>query len=97
MSNHTSRLRSADSLEFLADVSRGHGAVIALDAVTGEQKWKFGMTDVTSSGILTTASDLLFTGAREGYFQALDPRTGSASGRRVSAGRSSTARSPTRW
>ena len=54
----------------------GHGAVIALDALTGEPAWKFDMTDVTSSGILTTASDLLFTGAREGYFQALDARTG---------------------
>ena len=54
----------------------GHGAVIALDGLTGEQKWKFDMTDVTSSGILTTASDLLFTGSREGYFQALDARTG---------------------
>ena len=52
------------------------GAVIALDAKTGEQKWKFEMTDVTDSGILTTASDLLFTGGREGYFQALDARTG---------------------
>ena len=54
----------------------GHGAVIALDALTGEPTWKFDMTDVTSSGILTTASDLLFTGSREGYFQALDARTG---------------------
>ena len=54
----------------------GSGAVVALDAVTGEQRWKFEMTDVTSSGILTTASDLLFTGARSGYFQALDARTG---------------------
>ncbi len=43
---------------------------------TGELKWKFAMTDVTDSGILTTASDLLFTGGREGYFQALDARTG---------------------
>ena len=43
---------------------------------TGELKWKFEMTDVTDSGILTTASDLLFTGGREGYFQALDARTG---------------------
>ena len=34
------------------------------------------MIDVTSSGILTTASDLLFTGGREGYFHALDARTG---------------------
>ena len=34
------------------------------------------MTDVTDSGILTTASDLLFVGGREGYFYALDARTG---------------------
>ena len=54
----------------------GSGAVVALDALTGEQRWKFEMTDVTSSGILTTASDLLFTGTRSGYFQALDARTG---------------------
>src|SRR5581483_6380804 len=54
----------------------GTGAVIALDPSTGEAKWKFKMTDVSDSGILTTASDLLFTGGREGYFQALDARTG---------------------
>lgn len=52
------------------------GAVLALDAASGELKWKFPMTDVTDSGILTTASDVLFTGGREGYFQALDARTG---------------------
>jgi glucose dehydrogenase len=34
------------------------------------------MTDVSDSGVLTTASDLLFTGGREGYFQALDARQG---------------------
>ena len=34
------------------------------------------MHDVNCSGILTTASDLLFAGGREGYFQALDARTG---------------------
>jgi outer membrane protein assembly factor BamB len=54
----------------------GHGAILALDPVTGQQKWKFTMTDVTDSGILTTGSDLLFSGGREGYFQALDARTG---------------------
>ena len=52
------------------------GAVLALDASTGERKWRFAMTDITDSGILTTASDVLFTGGREGYFQALDARTG---------------------
>ena len=46
----------------------GHGAVIALDP--GDRASRSGsstMTDVTDSGILTTASDLLFTGGREGY------------------------------
>jgi len=52
------------------------GAVFAIDPRTGDRKWRFDMTDVTDSGILTTASDLLFTGGREGYFQALDARDG---------------------
>ncbi len=54
----------------------GYGAVRALDPQTGERKWEFKMTDVTEAGILTTASDLLFSGGREGYFYALDARTG---------------------
>lgn len=54
----------------------GSGAVLALDPRTGEQRWRFPTTDVSSSGILTTATDLLFTGSREGYFYALDARTG---------------------
>lgn len=53
-----------------------NGAVMAVDPLTGTQKWKFDMTDVSDSGILTTASDVLFTGGREGYFQALDARNG---------------------
>ena len=54
----------------------GHGAVIALDPRTGEKKWSFDMVDVNVSGILTTASDLLFVGGREGYFQALNANSG---------------------
>src|SRR5437867_2170665 len=54
----------------------GNGAVLAIDPRSGEQKWKFEQFDVSDSGILTTASDLLFTGGREGYFHALDARTG---------------------
>lgn len=55
----------------------GYGAVRAIDPKTGLRKWEFKMTDVTDSGILTTASNLLFTGGREGYFFALDARNGS--------------------
>ena len=53
-----------------------HGEVIALDPRTGQQRWSFRQFDVTDSGIMTTATDLLFTGGREGYFHALDARTG---------------------
>jgi alcohol dehydrogenase (cytochrome c) len=52
------------------------GGVVALDPATGDKKWKYEMHDVNTSGILTTATDLLFVGGREGYFQALDARTG---------------------
>jgi alcohol dehydrogenase (cytochrome c) len=54
----------------------GHGTVVALDPRTGKRAWSFAMTDVTTSGVLTTASDLVFTGGREGYVHALDARTG---------------------
>jgi alcohol dehydrogenase (cytochrome c) len=54
----------------------GYGAVRAIDPKTGEQKWEFKMLDVTDAGILTTATDLLFSGGREGYFFALDGRSG---------------------
>jgi len=54
----------------------GHGAVLAMDPATGEPVWKFRMTDVTDTGVVTTANDLLFSGGREGYLQALDARTG---------------------
>ena len=56
--------------------AQSHGAVLALDPNTGDRKWTYPMYDLTESGIMTTASDLLFTGGRDGYFQALDARTG---------------------
>ena len=54
----------------------GHAALMAMDPATGEPKWKYEQFDVSDSGMLTTASDLLFTGGREGHFHALDARTG---------------------
>ncbi len=52
------------------------GAIQALDPETGDVKWQFKMTDVTDSGVLATATDIVFAGGREGYFYALDARTG---------------------
>jgi alcohol dehydrogenase (cytochrome c) len=63
-------------------------AVRALDPQTGGLKWEFklntgnslgpclGLACSGASGILTTSSNVLFTGGREGNFQALDARTG---------------------
>ena len=56
--------------------AEGYGAVRAIDPKTGDKKWDFKMVDYTESGVLTTASDLLFSGGREGHFFALDARTG---------------------
>ena len=44
----------------------GNGAVMAMDPETGQTKWKLRQFDVSDAGMLTTASDLLFTGGREG-------------------------------
>ena len=54
----------------------GHGAIRAVDPRTGELEWQFDMADFTDAGILTTASNVLFSGGRDGYFFALDARTG---------------------
>jgi alcohol dehydrogenase (cytochrome c) len=67
---------SVDTKLINTRVTGGYGAVRALDAKTGDLKWEFKMGDVTDGGILTTASDLLFTGNRNQYFYALDARTG---------------------
>jgi alcohol dehydrogenase (cytochrome c) len=54
----------------------GYGAIQAFDPKSGELKWQFKMADVTDSGVLATATDLVFAGGREGYFFALDARSG---------------------
>jgi alcohol dehydrogenase (cytochrome c) len=54
----------------------GYGRVLAIDPQTGEKKWAFDMTDFSAAGITTTATDLVFTGTRDGYFLVLDARTG---------------------
>jgi alcohol dehydrogenase (cytochrome c) len=54
----------------------GYAAVRAINPLTGEKVWDFRMTDMSESGLLTTASDVLFSGSREGYFYALHAKTG---------------------
>jgi outer membrane protein assembly factor BamB len=66
----------------------GAGAIRAFDPNTGDMKWEFKRSDAWFFSILTTASDLLFSGVwgdpgsgaaanrENGYFYALDARTG---------------------
>ena len=54
----------------------GYGAVRAIDPNTGALKWEYKMSDLTCAGILTTATNVLFSGGNDGYFYALDARTG---------------------
>jgi len=54
----------------------GYGAIRALKWDTGEKVWEFKMAEVSESGLLTTATNVLFSGNREGHFFALDATTG---------------------
>jgi alcohol dehydrogenase (cytochrome c) len=54
-----------------------YSAVRALDPATGEKVWDYVQTaPSTEAGILTTASNVLFSGSRDGHFYALDARDG---------------------
>lgn len=53
------------------------GSVIAWDPNTGQKKWTFRLSVASpEGGVLTTASNLLFVGGRDGQFVALDARDG---------------------
>jgi alcohol dehydrogenase (cytochrome c) len=54
----------------------GHATLKAMEPHTGEAVWEYDQYDVSDSGMLTTASNLLFTGGREGYFHAIDASNG---------------------
>jgi alcohol dehydrogenase (cytochrome c) len=54
----------------------GFGAIQAIDPQSGEIVWRHEMSDVTDSGVLSTTTDLVFAGGREGFFYGLDAKTG---------------------
>lgn len=62
--------------EELPGVSPYVSAVRALDPSTGERKWEYRVQPRSTSGLLTTAGNLLFGGTVKGTFFALDARTG---------------------
>ena len=61
-----------------ADDSPGLGAVKAIDPLTGSVKWEFRHVTASSSGLLSTAGGVTFTGDAQGNFIALDSASGKA-------------------
>ena len=61
---------------FFNTPDEAYGVVRAYDPNTLDPKWEYKMADITWGGVLTTATDVLFSGGKEGYFFALDARTG---------------------
>jgi glucose dehydrogenase len=55
----------------------GHpGSFIAYDAATGTKRWEIPEDFLVYSGALATAGDVVFYGTVEGWFRAVDARTG---------------------
>ncbi|WP_020649774.1 methanol/ethanol family PQQ-dependent dehydrogenase [Solimonas variicoloris] len=52
------------------------GALRAMDPATGKIVWEYKNPAPLWGGVMTTAGNLVFTGTPEGYFKALDARSG---------------------
>ena len=85
--NHPQYFFKADATYHAGDLFEGgggrdlpgvepYGAVKALDALTGKQRWEFRLFAPAMTGLMATAGGLVFGGSSEGYFYALDARTG---------------------
>ena len=55
---------------------RNWGALRAIDPVTAERKWEFRYPTTSASGVLSTASGLVFAGDGDGNILAFESRTG---------------------
>ena len=48
----------------------------AISPQTGERRWEFPVDSRSTSGLLSTAGDLVFSGSVDGFFYALDAVSG---------------------
>ena len=53
-----------------------YSALRAIDPKTGAIRWEHKFTQSSMAGVMSTASGLVFTGDQDGYFNALDSRSG---------------------
>ena len=74
--NRQTSMGATNLVPFYNNDTEAYGVVRAYDPQTLEQKWEFKLGDITWGGTLVTAGDVVFSGGRDGYFLALDARTG---------------------
>jgi alcohol dehydrogenase (cytochrome c) len=53
-----------------------YSALRAIDPKTGAMRWEYKFSQSSLAGVMSTASGLVFTGDQDGYFNALDSRSG---------------------
>ena len=53
-----------------------HSAIRAIDPASGDVRWEYPIAPRSTSGLLTTAGDLVFGGTVDGYFFAIDAVSG---------------------
>jgi alcohol dehydrogenase (cytochrome c) len=74
---HEGRNFSAGSWPFVAPPDgAAHGHLDAYDPVSGKRQWSYPYKYLLLASILATGGDLVFTGDPEGFFFALDARSG---------------------
>jgi alcohol dehydrogenase (cytochrome c) len=76
---------------FLNNDDEARGVIRAYDAATLKPRWEYALGNITWGGMLSTAGDVVFGGGKDGYFVALDAKTGkllwkAALGGQVNAG-----------
>jgi alcohol dehydrogenase (cytochrome c) len=76
---------------FLNNDDEARGVIRAYDPATLKPAWEYSLGNITWGGVLSTAGDVVFAGGKDGYFVALDAKTGTllwkaALGGQVNAG-----------
>ncbi|MES2626527.1 MAG: PQQ-dependent dehydrogenase, methanol/ethanol family [Pseudomonadota bacterium] len=61
---------------FFNTADEASGMIAAYDPRTLERVWGYSLGNITWGGVLSTAGDLVFGGGKDGYFVALDAKTG---------------------
>ena len=62
--------------ESAGPIDNYHSAVRAIDPATGDVRWEYAIAPRSTSGLMSTAGDLVFGGTVDGYFFAIDAVSG---------------------